>query len=218
MKKKSPVEFKGNVNGLYLTVNEEIAFDILMTSLKELLDKSADFYRGSSIVACMGKAFTYREKADMADLIGSYDISVVSLEPLQAKAAPVKVEPPQVIEREIVVEKEVIKSDTQFIYGTMRSGKRIDYPGHVLVFGDVNPGAEIIAGGNIVILGKLKGFVHAGAYGNEDAIVVANYFAPTQIRISGFISVPPQDEKHEQVLHTEKAYVSNGIIKIEAIH
>jgi septum site-determining protein MinC len=61
------------------------------------------------------------------------------------------------------------------------------------VIGDVNPGAEIIAGGNIVIWGRLRGTVHAGAQGDEDAIVCALDLSPTQLRIADQISItPPQ--------------------------
>jgi septum site-determining protein MinC len=100
----------------------------------------------------------------------------------------------------------------------MRSGKSVEFSGNVIVLGDVNPGSEIIAGGNVIVIGKLLGFVHAGAYGDDGAFIVANYLAPTQIRISRFISVPPKDEGRESGRLTEKAYVNNKVIKIETIH
>lgn len=75
---------------------------------------------------------------------------------------------------------------------TLRSGYSIKNPGHVVVIGDVNPGAEIIAGGDVVVWGKLRGVVHAGAGGDEEAIVCALDLSPTQLRIAGYISLSPK--------------------------
>ena len=74
----------------------------------------------------------------------------------------------------------------------MRSGTVPEHPGHVIVLGDVNPGAEIVAGGNIVVWGRLRGVVHAGAEGDENAIVCALDLSPTQLRIAGQIALTPQ--------------------------
>ncbi|MBF4694869.1 septum site-determining protein MinC [Fusibacter ferrireducens] len=111
-----------------------------------------------------------------------------------------------------------MRCDTKFVYGTLRSGSSVEFPGNVIVIGDVNPGAEIIAEGNIVVMGKLLGFVHAGSAGNDEAVVIANILKPTQIRISKFISVPPNDDEATYNMIPEKAYVSDGLIKIEKCH
>ena len=68
----------------------------------------------------------------------------------------------------------------------------IEYQGNVIVFGDVNPGAEIMAGGSVLIWGRLRGLVHAGADGDEEAIVGALEFSPMQLRIAGKIAVSPK--------------------------
>jgi septum site-determining protein MinC len=75
---------------------------------------------------------------------------------------------------------------------TLRSGFSIQHSGHVVIVGDVNPGAEIIAGGNVLVWGRLRGVVHAGAEGNENAIVCALDLSPTQLRIAGQIAISPQ--------------------------
>jgi septum site-determining protein MinC len=109
-------------------------------------------------------------------------------------------------------------SDTKFVFGTLISGKSVHYPGNVILIGDINPGAEIIAEGNIVVMGRILGFVHAGSAGLESAVIVANLLKPTQIRIAKFISVPPSDDHSEHTLSPEIASVSKGIIKIEKCH
>ncbi len=79
-----------------------------------------------------------------------------------------------------------------FVQRTLRSGYSLTYPGHVVVLGDVNPGAEVIAGGNVVVWGRLRGMVHAGAEGDENATVCALDLTPTQLRIAGQIAITPK--------------------------
>lgn len=68
---------------------------------------------------------------------------------------------------------------------SLRSGTKIKYPGHIIVLGDVNRGAEVVAAGDIIIWGQLHGLVHAGSEGDEDAAVCALLMAPTQLLIAG---------------------------------
>lgn len=77
---------------------------------------------------------------------------------------------------------------------TLRSGHNINHFGHIIVVGDVNPGAEIVAGGNVVVWGHLRGTVHAGADGNKNAMICALDMSPTQLRIADQVSAmsPPK--------------------------
>jgi septum site-determining protein MinC len=75
---------------------------------------------------------------------------------------------------------------------TLRSGYSLKNAGHVIVIGDVNPGAEIISGGDVVVWGRLRGVVHAGASGREDSVVCALDLSPTQLRIAGLIALTPK--------------------------
>jgi len=78
-----------------------------------------------------------------------------------------------------------------FLHRTLRSGHKVSYQGHIVVLGDVNPGAELIAGGNIIVWGRLRGVAHAGAGGDTSAVVCSLDLSPTQLRISDKISVSP---------------------------
>ena len=89
-------------------------------------------------------------------------------------------------------ESELLGDEAVLLGRTLRSGQRLHYPGHVVVLGDVNPGAEIVAGGHVVVWGRLRGTVHAGAAGDEQATVCALDLMPTQLRIAGHIAVSPQ--------------------------
>jgi septum site-determining protein MinC len=75
---------------------------------------------------------------------------------------------------------------------TLRSGQVVQHPSHVVVIGDVNPGAEIISGGDVVVWGKLRGIVHAGATGDDEAVVCALNLTPLQLRIGNHIARAPE--------------------------
>ncbi len=79
-----------------------------------------------------------------------------------------------------------------WVQKTLRSGVRVEHPGHVVVLGDVNPGAEIVSGGSVVVWGRLRGVVHAGAQGNREAVVCALDLSPTQLRIAEEIAITPK--------------------------
>lgn len=83
-------------------------------------------------------------------------------------------------------------SDTLFLRRTVRSGQAIHHASNVVVLGDVNPGAEIVAGGDIIVWGVLRGMVHAGYPENEQALVCALQLAPVQLRIAHLLSRPPE--------------------------
>lgn len=78
-------------------------------------------------------------------------------------------------------------SETKFVQNSIRSGQKEEYAGSIVICGDVNPGAEVIAGGNIMVLGILRGVAHAGANGNKKAIISANCIEVTQVRIANLV-------------------------------
>jgi len=99
------------------------------------------------------------------------------------------------------------------VHRTLRSGFSLHYDGHVVIIGDVNPGAEIIASGDVIVWGRLRGMVHAGAGGNDGAIVCALDLAPTQLRIAGQIAITPQRRGKAP---PEMAQIKNGQVIAEA--
>lgn len=78
-------------------------------------------------------------------------------------------------------------SETKYIQNSIRSGQKEEYPGSLVICGDVNAGGEVIAGGNVTITGSLRGVAHAGANGNMLAIISANSIDVTQIRIGNLV-------------------------------
>ena len=78
--------------------------------------------------------------------------------------------------------------DPLYVKMTVRSGVEIRHPGSIVIFGDVNAGGEVIADGDILVWGKLKGKAHAGAKGNAQATIMALHLEATQLRIGDFIA------------------------------
>jgi septum site-determining protein MinC len=97
---------------------------------------------------------------------------------------------------------------------TLRSGQQLRHPGSITVIGDVNPGAEVVAGGDVVVWGKLRGTVHAGAMGNETAVVCALDLAPTQLRIAQYFARSPEGRRRKPT--PEVARVRDGKIVAES--
>jgi len=104
-------------------------------------------------------------------------------------------------------------TDTLFLRRTVRSGQAIHHDSNIVVLGDVNPGAEIVAGGDIIVWGVLRGMVHAGYPDNENAIVCSLQLSPVQLRIAHLLSRPP--EGFEAQPRPEVATIREGQIVVE---
>ena len=166
----------------------EILINISLTSdIKEIIEelemklpKLREFYQTSTIpIRVTGRVFTDSEREKIKRIIQSeihVDIKFDEVSDLLGLHA---------IKKTFEVDTDI--SETKFIQSSLRSGKREEYPGSIVVCGDVNAGAELIAGGNILILGSLRGLAHAGANGNTMAFISANTIDPTQIRIANLV-------------------------------
>ena len=99
-----------------------------------------------------------------------------------------------------------------FIRRTLRSGFKIASHGHVSVLGDINPGAEVISDGSIMVWGRVRGSVIAGASGDENAVVCALAMDPTQLRIANLVANLPGKKAVSQPVC---ASIRNGIITVE---
>ncbi|PYE56669.1 septum site-determining protein MinC [Deinococcus yavapaiensis] len=109
---------------------------------------------------------------------------------------------------------------TEIVPHSIRAGFRGEYKGSVVILGDVNPGVEIVAGGDVIVMGALRGVVHAGAGGKEDAIVWARPIASPQIRLGDALARAPQDNAMQSMRRIEEgsaemARLQDGQIVIE---
>ena len=108
---------------------------------------------------------------------------------------------------------EVSISETKFHRGSLRSGQKIEEDGSIVIIGDVNSGAEVVAADNIVVLGTLRGLAHAGAKGNAKAIIAAGKLDTVQIRIANIVK---EIDRDEEPLHRQAyVYVEDEKVIIE---
>lgn len=109
--------------------------------------------------------------------------------------------------------RDVGKSETTFHRGSLRSGQRLEVQGSIVVIGDVNAGAEVIAEDNIAVIGNLRGLAHAGAKGNKDAVIAASSLDVVQLRISNIVR--EIDREEEGIIDHAFVYVDEDKIVIE---
>ena len=102
--------------------------------------------------------------------------------------------------------------ETLYVEANLRSGQLIRYPGNVFVLGDVNPSAEIIASGDIIIWGTLRGMAHAGSDGDKEAKIIAMEINAGQIRIADRITTIPSTMAKDRKKNKEKVPM---LVKIE---
>ena len=101
-------------------------------------------------------------------------------------------------------DREIATSETKFHKGSLRAGQKLESEGSLVVLGDVNSGAEVIASDNIVVLGTLRGLAHAGAKGNKQAIIAAGRLDTVQMRIANIVR---EFNRDEEPMH-KQAYIS----------
>lgn len=222
------VEFKGTADGIVLQIKPFQTFDQVINCIKEKFDKSSQFFTGATIIGVEGLIGAEVNRFELYKLLAhDYKLNVLSLDALMkmTKTPEIVTEIPEtkeVVEPVKEVIKEAVKElnyneyDTKIVRQTLRSGMGVSYDGNILVIGDVNPGAELSAGGNIIVMGKLRGMVHAGKFGNKETYVIASKMLPTQIRISNIIARAPEGENIEE-LKPEMAHLKSGKMSIEEL-
>ena len=125
-----------------------------------------------------------------------------------------------------ISEMEIGSDDLGHFYrGTIRSGQSVEFASSIVVVGDVNPGAKVVAKGNIIIIGSLKGSAYAGVNGKQNSFIIALDMDPMQLRIGEFYARSPDSvkgklfkKKKQQVKEMQIAFVENNNIYIEPIN
>jgi septum site-determining protein MinC len=104
-----------------------------------------------------------------------------------------------------------------YLRRTLRSGARVRHHGHLVIVGDVNPGAEVAASGDIIVWGVVRGTIHAGALGDDGAIICALGLTPTQLRIANHYALPPSESarKASRPSGPERARLEQGRLIVE---
>lgn len=214
------ISFKATANGLILIMREEDDFDSIYEHVARKLESSGRFFKGASLtVKYRGKKLNPDEEQKIIELISKKaDAEIQSFEEDSSVPEP----EPEEIEKSrekpklrLMHFKGLEEGMTRFYRGTVRSGQLVSFEGNLVVIGDVNPGGEVIATGNVVVMGSLRGMVHAGADGNKEAVVTALSLQPTQLRIADVITRPPDTKETRQGLIPELAFVKDELVYIE---
>lgn len=229
------ITIKGIREGLLVSVTDAGEWGEAEQSLTARIDQTADFFRGARLALDVGvRALPAAELGRLRDRLSERGVSlstVLSASPLTTQAAQalglkvaLAAAPPPAAQAQIDAETdpEEAREEAVLVRRTLRSGRSVRHPGHVVVLGDVNPGAEIVAGGDILVWGRLRGVAHAGApaallpgasaAGDDDAVVCALDLAPTQLRIARHIATSPARKGAPQ---PEMARVKDGRIVAE---
>ena len=200
------IKIKGIREGLLINIGEGEWAD-LEKSLILHIDEQADFLKGAQITLEIGNhILKAAELGHLRDVFSERGITlraVLTNSPSTEIAAQdlglaTRLSKPRPDRSTRPLDTKLSGDEAVLVQRTLRSGHNINYFGHVIIVGDVNPGAEIVAGGNVVVWGRLRGTVHAGADGNQDAIICALDLSPVQLRIADQISVAPSKKKKSQ--------------------
>ena len=191
------VTFKLTKDRFIIIFDENISFETVKKVLIKKINDSAKFFDGTKFKTLLkGRCFDEEELFEIKKIL-SEKIGFDEIEEEQIKYN---------------WKENNVEGRTKFYKGTMRSGASINFNGNVVVMGDINPGAEVIATGNIIVTGTIKGMVHAGAKGNDSAIITGMGIKPTQIRIANLIAV--SDKQKTNAVY-ETAFVKDNAIYIE---
>ena len=181
-------------DNIVIKVNEEYSQEDIVYTLRKKIPDLKKLYQGEHTpIVITGKVLKNNEIDEIQELIKKYlDVQI-------------KFDSPRTLGLHGIVKtynKEIAISETKFHRGAVRSGQKLEFEGSIVIMGDVNDGAEVIAGDNIVILGALRGLAHAGAKGNVNAIIAASSIDAPQLRIANII----KEREKEEIQEDKKTY------------
>ncbi len=189
---------------IWIKIREDAEEEEILENLnKKLVDLEKLYKEEKTPIKVKGKVLKNKEIEEIRDLIKlKIDVDVDFESPTTLGLHGIKK----------TFNQEIKSSETKFHRGSLRSGQRIEYEGSLVIIGDVNAGAEVVAGEHIVILGRLYGLAHAGAKGNTKAVIAANIIDCPQIRIADKIK---EFEKQENKIYIYSYINENDEIIVE---
>ena len=214
-----PVVLKSNRYGINLILDADMPFGQLEEAILEKFRESEKFFKNAKIaISFEGRRLSQEEEFSILDMIAKNTsiqvICVVDQDEMREQMYKEKIDS---------YYQDVADNTGEFYKGTLRSGQVLKCDTSIVIIGDVNPGAKIIAKGNIVILGSLKGNAYAGAAGDESCFVTALDMDPVQIKIGNVIGRSADRGPWEAIRNRHRtmdpqiALVSKGNIMIEPI-
>lgn len=192
-------------NEIVIKVAEKATSEEISYSIRKKVDEIKKIYKDEKTpIFVTGKTLKTREIEEIQTVIS---------EKIDAK---VEFDTPRKLglhEIKKTFSREIATSETKFVRTSLRSGQKLEYEGSLVILGDVNGGAEVIAEDNIVVLGALRGLAHAGARGNKEAIIAAGVLDAPQLRIANIVKEIEKDEEMNSI--AVHVFVDNDKIVIE---
>lgn len=195
-------------NEVCMELNQEVEYKEIITELNDKLIDLKKFYKDEKTpIVITGKELTDTEFNNIKDLISEkIDTNITYEKPDSMGLHNIK----------NIYENHSELTQAKFIKGSLRSGQRIEHVGSLVILGDVNSGAEVIASENIVVVGALRGIAHAGAKGNKKSFISAYLIDSPQLRIANVVT--SFDKNDAEVIKKAKiAYINNDTIIIEKL-
>jgi septum site-determining protein MinC len=191
----TPVSIKGGKEGLRLVLDEAAPWNDVLDELHNRFTRGTEFFHGAEITIDTGeRALDEAELGDLLSLMAEHGLQASTLATSSRAARSAGRSAGITTRPAIRTTPAPPQSDAEagiMIQRTLRSGQVFRHHGHITLLGDVNPGAEIIAGGSIVVWGRLRGTAHAGAMGDSSAVICALELAPTLLRIADALARTP---------------------------
>ena len=191
------VVIKSNKYGINLILDKDMAFQELLTAIKEKFQESEKFFKNAKMaISFEGRTLTQEEEYQIIETITeNTSISIICIVDNDETHA-------DLVKQQIEAYYDSVSGrEGEFYRGTLRSGQVLESVSSVVIVGDVNPGAKIISQGNIVVLGALKGNAYAGAAGDSNCFIVALEMDPIQIQIGDILAKSP-DKKMKPMYTT----------------
>lgn len=209
MNQENYVIFKGTKDGVTVLFDADAPFEELCQQLEKKVEEAGKFFDNvKTSLAFKGRSFSDDEEETLFQIITEHTSMEITF---------LKTENNELKQLSDLLEKEMSPHNlTKFHKGSLRNGQKIEFDGSLVIVGDVNPGAEIKASGNIIVLGQLKGMAHAGCKGMTDAFIAAVYMAPVQLRIADIITRFPEENK-KGPKPPEYAFIQQGQIFVMAL-
>jgi septum site-determining protein MinC len=178
------VIIKGNKHGIVVVLDENMDFGELKGLIKEKFESSSKFFGNADMaVSFEGRKLSSDEEKEILNIIAEVtELNIICI---------IDNDEDNDKRFENAIKQKLNTKDSsegQFYKGTLRSGQVLEAESSIIILGDVNPGGRVIASGNVIILGSLRGNIFAGANGNENAFVVALEMNPMQIKIGDIIA------------------------------
>ncbi len=195
------VMIKSNKYGINLILDPNIAFADLLKAIIEKFKESEKFFKNSKLgISFEGRRLSGEEEQKIIDAITEHTsieiLCVVDNSEENAQRMKAQIDAySEAIEKEYA---KAMSSSGEFYRGTLRSGQVLESDASITILGDVNPGARVSSGGNIVVLGALKGNARAGIYGDTSCFILALEMDPIQIQIGDLLAKSPDKEKKKR--------------------